>query len=338
MLDWLTLKVDICELNDYARERLQRSQSRIFCLDSDGSLVWERTGRKTVRSDSHQITMEMDSHFTIYGSPARVGLERVDNVFGSGDPVECAGRMIRFVEQCHGVQLPDYTKWKCTRMDVTHNYHLGELSNVLTALEMLRNVEGGRYQLQTSAETVYWSPRSTRRSGKAYAKGPHMQYLAKRGRAFLTPEEMHDVNGLLRLELSLKRHFFARTIGKPWFELSAAELEAEHEAYFAELVGKVEINEMSDMRQQCIEAAQRLGLTEGLGRAAYLSWNSIRSVGFATWKADTPKATFYRHKKIMQEAGLSYADFRARNVVPIRRRRIELDQPVRSWAELRQVA
>ncbi len=338
MLDWLTLKTDISNLSDFTRERLRASQSRILCIDPDGAVVWEKSGRKSVRSDSHQITMEMGGDLILYGSPARVGLDRVDNVFGSGDPIECATRMINFVSEVEGVDLPDFRLWDCTRMDVTHNYHLGDKANVLTALEMLRHVEGGRYQVQTSAETVYWSKKSTRRTGKAYCKGAHMEYMAKRGRAFLTSEEMAAVQGLLRLELTLKRHFFKRTIECKWWELSQRDLEMEHERYFGELVGKVEINEMTDMREACVQASENLGWTPGQGRAAYMSWNCIQAVGYMVWRSDTPKATFYRHRKILREAGLSFADFRARNVVPIRRRRIVLGQPVRSWAELRKVA
>jgi II/X family phage/plasmid replication protein len=338
MLDWLTLKTDITNLVPATLERLQQGQSRIFCVDSDGSVQWEKTGRDSVRSDSHQLTMELGSSLVLYGSPARIGSGRTDNVFGSGDPVDCASRMIGFLSEVRGVELPPLELWNCTRMDVTHNYDLGELANVRTALEMLRHVEGGRYQVRTSAETVYWSVRSTRRSGKAYSKGEHLAYLMKRGDIELTDAELSAAGRLLRLELSLKRHFFARAIRCPWWQLTEADLNQQHETYFGGLVGKVEISEMTDIREACIQASVRLGMTEGQGRACYLSWNTIRAVGFAAWRSDASKATFYRHKKILREAGLSYADFNARNVVPIRRRSIVLGQPVRSWSELLKAA
>lgn len=338
MLDWLTLKTDICNLNDDAREQLRASQSRILSINPDGVVEWEKLGRETVRSDSHQITVEVGGDLMIYGSPARVDTKRVDNVFGSGDPVECAKRMIGFVERVKGVQLPNYKMFKCTRMDVTHNYDMGSIENVIAALQLLRHCEGGRYQVQTSAETVYWSVRSTRRSGKAYSKGMHMEYLAKRGRSFLQAGEQIAVNRLLRLELQLKRHFFARAISKPWYELNEDDLNKEHSDYFGQFIGDVEVSEMTDMQKACIEAALRLGLTIGMGKAAYLSWNTIRAVGSAEWKANTAKATMYRHLKIMKAAGLCYADFRARNVFPIRKRRVVLDKPVASWADLMKVA
>ena len=339
MLDWLTLKIDVSKLDSVTFERLKQSQSVICCINPDGVIEWERKARDSVRSDSHKIQLEMGSDLMIYGSPARVGLKRLDNVFGSGDPIECATRMIEFVERIREVKLPDFREWKCTRMDVTQNYNMGDLVNVLTALEMLRHAEGGRYQVRTSAESVYWSQNSTFRKGKAYSKGAHMRYLAKRGRAFLDDFEIRACEKLLRLELTLARHFFSKTLkGRNWFDLSETELNEEHEKYFCELVGKVEVSEMTDMRKACIQAALRLGLSVGQGKAAYLSWNTIRAVGFAVWKSESARATFYRHKKILREAGLSYADFQARNIVPIRRRRVVLDQPVNSWAELLKAA
>jgi II/X family phage/plasmid replication protein len=338
MIDWLTLKTDISNLSPLTKERLERGQSRIVCVDPDGVVKWERSGRESVRSDSHQLTMELGGSLTIYGSPARVKTDRIDNVFGSGNPRECAERMISFLSENREVELPALENWTCTRIDVTHNYDMGSLHNVMEALAMLRHVEGGRYQVRTSAETVYWSPRSTRRSGKAYSKGAHMRYLEKNGRVFLAPDEMEAVQRLLRFELSLKRHYFKRTIRKPWYELTELEIDREHDTYFSELVGSVEVNEMTDIRQACIDAAIRIGSTSGAGRAAYLSWNTIRAVGYATWRGDSSKSTFYRHKRILREAGLSYADFNARNVVPIRRRSILIDQPVVSWADLLKAA
>jgi len=338
MLDWLTLNTDISNLTECTRQRLKGSQFRMFCVTPEGELMWEKTQRKSVRSDSHKLTMEYGSRLMIYGSPARVGLNRIDNVFGSDEPIDCAKRMIDFIGMMEDVELPDYKQWNCTKMDVTHNYHVGSKVNVLSALEMLRNVEGGRYQVRTTAETVYWSSRSIVRSGKAYSKGVHMEYLAKSGKAFLTEEELELCMGLLRLELSLKRNYFNRTINKKWYELTVNELKTEHSKYFGELVGSVEVNEMTDIKQACIAASLRLGMTKGYGRAAYLSWNTIRSVGYMAWRTDMPRSTSYRHRKILREAGLSYADFAARNVVPLRCTRIELGQPVSSWAELRKCA
>ena len=338
MIDWLTLSVDLEHLEQATIDKLSRKHSLVMCIDPDGNIEWQRPQRRSVRSDSHQISVEICGSLRIYGSPARVGLKTVDNVFGSSDPRECAQRMIDFVKRVEQVQLPDYQEWKCTRMDVTENYDLGSLVNVKEALELLRHAEGGRYQVRATAESVYWSVRSTVKSGKAYSKGAHMTYMQRRGKAHLDDEQMNLVQRLLRLELGLRRHYFARQLRKPWYELTESELTMVHNDYFGQLIGNVEISERSDMRRACVEAAQRLGMSEGIGKAAFLSWTVIQSQGYQAWRDYCPRSTFYRHKKILREAGLSYADFAARNVIPLRMRKLEIATPVRSWGELRKAA
>jgi len=308
-------------------------------IDPDGAVSWERPARVSVRSDSHQITVEFGSDLVVYGSPAPLVTGRMDNVFGSDDVLVCAGSMLCFVSASLGVSLPSPLAWSCTRIDVTENYHLGALGNVKQALELLRHAEGGRYQVRTAAESVYWSERSTYRSGKAYAKGPHMEYLKKRRReSLLNSVEMAQVSGLLRLELSLRRHFFSRLLKGQWFDLKASDLRREHAAYFGKLIGTVEVTETMNVRLKLIEAAISLGMSAGCGASAFASWNWIRTSGFADWRDGMSRASFYRHKKILQAAGLSYTDFAARNVVVLRRRLLVLEAPVRNWSELRAAA
>jgi len=338
MIDWITLKLANDKIPDKARSALASDQSFIMQIAPDGSITWMRPCRESVRSDSHQITVELIGDLMIYGSPARVGLQRVDNVFGSGDPVECANRMIQFVCMVKDIQLPDCTEWTCSRMDITHNYDLGDLVNVKTALEMLRHVEGGRYQVKTKAESVYWSERSTFRSGKAYSKGMHMAYLAQRGRAFLDAQELILCQALLRLEMKLARHFWKRQAKKAWYLYTENELDLEHDRYFGKLVGDVEVTENMDMQDRMIKAALELGFKEGQGKQAAMSWAVIRSEGYQYWRDHCASRTYYRHQKIMRQAGLSFGDFAARNVIPIRRRRIVLSNPVRCWADLRKAA
>jgi II/X family phage/plasmid replication protein len=337
MIDWITLSIDASELSPETLQRFRDQTGRLLKLDANGEITWEKPDRRNIRSDSHQVTVELGSFLRIMGSPARITSRDGTNVFGSGCPRFCAQAMLDFVSDLEGIRLPDLESWGCSRIDVTLNYDLGNLTNVKTALEMLRHSEGGRYQVRTTAETVYWSPRSTVRSGKAYAKGPHLEYLA-RTQQDIEHELIAKAQQLLRLELALRRHYLTRQITKPWYELTQAELEAAHNFYFSGLIGKMEISERSDVLKMCKSAALRLGLTEGIGKAAFMSWTFIRSEGYQAWRESAPKSTFYRHKKVLLEAGLSYTDFAARNVVPLRIHRLHLAEPVQDWRDLKQAA
>lgn len=339
MIDWMTIKIDAMDLPQEAFDHFRKSHFTLVLVDPQGNCVWEKPARDSVRSDSHQLTVEFGSELTIYGSPARLMTGDNDNVFGSDNPVDCAGAMIRHVARTCKVQLPGVYRWKCTRIDVTENYDMGSDTNVKQALELLRHAEGGRYQVKTTAETVYWSTASTYRSGKAYSKGPHLQYLIKRGKLEgISDEKLQAASRLLRLELSLRRHWFQRISRKPWHSLTPSDLAHEHEAYFSKLIGDCEVTETMDMQKKFAHAAVDLGLTPGQGRAAYASWKWIEASGYNDWRDGMPRTTFYRHKKIMMAAGLSLGDFAARTVVPIRRRRLVIDRPVKSWSELLRVA
>ena len=336
MIDWLTLKIDAMDLPEATVWKLRERQGRVIKLGPAGDIEWETVARESIRSDSHQVTCAMGGELSICGSPARVMAQ--DNVFGSGDPVVCARAMLAFVARTCEVELPDVTAWRCTRMDVTQNFDMGALSHVREALMCLRHAEGGRYQLRTAAESVYWSVRSQLRSGKAYAKGPHLEYLARKGTVDIDPVSMSAASRLLRLELSLKSQWWRERSNKKWHQYSEVELEREHADYFGPLIGSVEVMDMNGVEQQVLKAAKDLGRSEGQGNAAYLYWLTIQQLGFETTRARTSKTTHHRHVKVLMHAGLSFSDFQARRVVVLRRRPLVLAQPVRSWSELRRVA
>ena len=347
MIDWLTLKIHVCHVPQVV-ERCRERAGTIMHLMPDGEIKWMRAARESIRSDSHQMVIECGTHFMLHGSPAMVGGE--NNVFGSCDIVECAQRMIRFAAKTLGVILPiDLTLWACTRVDVTHNYALRNAQEVAQALSVLRQSEGGRFQVCTKMETVYWGAGSALRRMKAYAKGPHLLRQFKRNEANAGFDEIEMAQRLLRLELSLMAQFWREKSSKPWYEYSEQDLDTLHNDYFSQVIGDVEITEMDDLRKSFQDAAKRLrdsAKSESSAKAysdkaadrAYMIWALIKSVGLRQAEDATPHATWYRSKNIMLEAGLSLADLHAGTVLPFRRRSIVLGAPVRSWDELRSVA
>lgn len=337
MIDWLTLRLPADLVPTAVTDDLYSVLDRLVMVDgSSGELLWDRPCRHTVRSDSHQVTIECVGDLLIYGSPARVG--QGNNVFGSDDIRECASRMLGFVADHLGVTLPDLENWRCTRCDVTFNYFLASAAEVRQALQYLSLSEGGRYQISTRDETIYWSIRSAFRSGKAYGKGSHLRYQVQRGKAVATADELLLADRLIRLELALRRHFFSRTLDRPWYQLSPADLATEHENYFSKLIGKIEVAEMNGVEHSIQSAAEVIGLTQGAATAAYSWWLLCKEQGHAAAKERTSKATYYRHMKLLRAAGIGYADLKSGRVIPLRRRAIVLDQPVHSWRELRAAA
>lgn len=302
-------------------------------IDPDGNVTWEKLARESVRSDSHQVVVEPGYSLVIMGSPARVVHKH--NVWGDGCPQQCFRDMVWFVNKALGLNLSLLCEqWDCRRIDITHNYDLGGVAEVKQALLYLRHSEGGHRKVNADTQTIYWNMRSKLRQGKAYAKGDHLRYQDRKKLAEVEPWEINLADNLLRLELSLKSQYWRERAEKKWHEYTEDLLDDLHEIYFKGLIGTMEVVEMDSLRQRIIEAAP----TEGQGLAAYATWALIKTVGREETKASMPGRSFRRHLKILKIAGLTDADFQAQNIVPFRRRVIELGQPVRSWADMRRSA
>jgi II/X family phage/plasmid replication protein len=315
--------------------------------NATGEVVWESQAWDSIRSDSHSLSFRVGSDAVwMQGSPARV-IGDGCAVFGSGassalDLVGCVDRMRQFLigvlarELGVVVDLPGARYWLISRVDVTGNLLLPDLAAVRSALTVLRGCEGGRYRVsQQAGDSVYWSHRSRRKSGKAYAKGPHLEYLQRRrayeGRRY-NATELALASRLLRLELKLGAQFWREQVGKHWSLVTPAELREQWEEYFGRMIGGAEVTEASIK-----ERVHALAKTDGQARSALGTWALIQGHGWEAARELVSRPTWYRHLKLLREAGLSDADLSAGQVVFLRRRVIEYRE-VASWPELRAAA
>jgi II/X family phage/plasmid replication protein len=243
--------------------------------------------------------------------------------------------MIEYFTHAMDVRLTDDLRdWECSRVDVTRNYLLSSAAEVRQALACLSATQGGHYRVQSHSGTVYWNKSSQLRSGKAYHKGPHLEWQVRKGQASASPGDVELCARLLRLELALRGQFWRERSAKRWHEWTAGELEAMHGEYFGAMVGTMEVVEMNSV----LAGVERVAVSRGAASAAYNTWLAIRAEGLETVRARMNSRTFHRHKRLLFDAGLSWSDLQASNVVPLRRRSIELGAAVESWADLRRAA
>lgn len=338
LLDWVTAKLPLLWFDAAALARLQRLGDRLRRYNAQtGEVVYELQAWDSIRSDSHQLAYRVSSDsLQMQGSPARV-IGDGDAVFGAGpsralDLVGCVERMRETLAMAIGVVLPPGERWKVTRVDITANLLLPNLADVRAALAVLRNCEGGRYRVsQQAGDTAYWSHRSRLRSGKAYAKGPHLRYQMKQpnhsGRRY-DDDELAAAERLLRLELSLRAQWWRERAGKPWTQITASELREQWGKFFERMMGETEVTEMT-IEQRVYASAE----TEGQAKAAIGCWALIKAYGWEKARAMTTRSKWYKDLKVLRAAGLSDADLSAGNVVPFRRPLIQCQQ-VESWDEL----
>lgn len=351
LIDWCTFTLTVPSDVPYPHQELFMLSDRIMRVSPrTGEVVWETPAWDTIRSDSHQVVIRMTARgLTMQGSPARC-IGDADAVFGSGaardlDLVGCWAAMLNVATSALPDKLANFLRWtpaqwwRLSRVDVTGNFVLPSLEDVRSALSVLRDVEGGRYRVsQQAGDTVYWSHRSRRRSGKAYAKGPHLRYLMNRkdydGRRYNVSEVML-ADRLLRLELRLGSNWFSDYYanGKWWVDLKADDLRQEFHDFFGRMLGSVEVKTFGDLYDHLLVVTG----SENMARAVMGTWSLIESLGWETARGLVSRATWYRHLKILRQAGLGDADISRGRIVAVRRRVLELAD-CDSWEQLRRLA
>lgn len=73
------------------------------------------------------------------------------------------------------------------------------------------------------------------------------------------------------------------------------------------------------------------------GRAAFITWLTIRESDLDAVKRKMAASTFSRHLKILRAAGITDEDLHGAAIKPFRRRVI-VAEPVESWEDLRRLA
>lgn len=340
MIDWLTLILDASFLSEDARSFVLENADRVQRISAKtGEIRWETVVRESIRSDSHQVTVQFGSTLTIQGSPARI--KNCNNVFGSLDIQQCALDMIEFVARHWSIIIPRNLKlWRCSKIDVTQNYDLGSLDQVKQAIDSFKPLKVGRQRTSTEDTTVMWGKGSGLHMGKIYAKGPHSRKMANEKNAVFTEEELLKADRLLRVEYSIRRQLIRRIYEqsqKHWYEFTPEFLLFMHRTYFDKFISTVEVVDMDnvlDLLLANVGNGDGQIPTEGQARAAYHCYMTCRNVGFHNAKKSS-SSSWYRHLKNLSTVGIGPSDLQPLNVVPLRRRQVVLDQPVSSWDDIK---
>lgn len=332
MLDWLTLRIDISKLPESVIYKLRSLASRLFKINPEGAIEWESYCWESVRSDTHQVCVRIGSDLWIQGSPARVG--QLNNMFGSLDIRYCAHKMIHFAQTYLELDaLPEIEHWVCSRIDITRNYEMASAAEARQVLAVLKQTPDARQKISYEPAGLYSGKGSSLQVGKVYLKGQDARRMQRAGKATYTEEELAKADKIVRAELALRRHRIRRLReeqGIHWHELSPDHLLNMHTEYFEEFFSEMEIADMSNI----LEKLMKIAPTEGRARAAYDCYTRIRLIGYEQAKVSYSKTAWYRHIGFLKAIGMSRADLNSINVVPLRKRAIEL-KPVRHWDDIR---
>jgi hypothetical protein len=359
LLDWVTARIEAAHMSRECFLLLRSLGDRIRRFNPrTGAVTWESAAWDSIRSDTHGVTFRVGSDaLWIQGSPARIEGNGC-NVFGgeisqSLDIEWCANAMTDFLQPqllrlCFQHFRPGLSRafsmlpagaafvrfarmglprhFRVTRVDVTQNYKLESLAAVRVALQMLRGLEGGRYRVsQQAGDTVYFSHTSKMASGKVYAKGPHLQYLNKRKGGQYTAEEIAAAGPLLRFELKLGCEFFRHNE-----TVNPDLLRARFDSFFTRMLGADTVTTDDSILTALLALP---GVKPGAAKAAFASWSLLQSHGWQWVREYLPRNTYYRHRKLLLDAGIGDIDLSAGKVVSLRRSPLIMT-PVNNWHDI----
>ncbi|WP_310446132.1 phage/plasmid replication protein, II/X family [Thiobacillus sp.] len=349
LIDWLTMRLPISAQSHPALfARVAAYSGHIVACDSSGEIEWQKRSLdiEALRSDSPglywQLTGDGTSDVLVIGaSPA--SLEHGLNVWGSLDVKHCAEVLIRHASKCLQIALPGLDAWQCRRIDVTANYALPDAASVKHALAQLLVSAGARRRPSShnrGGDTVYWNPGSDLSKGKAYHKGPQVLHLWKKNKLDNLPENVDLLNQVIRLEHTRGAKWFRRLSenGHRWQDLTQERLIELHMEFFTPLVGVgIEVKNME--RVHIIQAIMLKNFcSENQARAAFSTYRNIRQDGYEVTKDSMSDRTFFRHQKMLRNAGISDQHLRDAIVIPFPRVRFVLAKPVANWDEIRRAA
>jgi uncharacterized protein YggL (DUF469 family) len=131
---------------------------------------------------------------------------------------------------------------------------------------------------------------------------------------------------------------------KSWYKYTPDDIITMFDNYFETRFGRgVAVEKIDNLLDSFIDSAIELGYSKSTGRSAFQTFNNIKTFGkFNVYSKNNSssllaKSTYYKHKKIALNAGLTFADFETGAILPLQRSTINL-QAVNSWSELYSLA
>jgi II/X family phage/plasmid replication protein len=235
------------------------------------------------------------------------------NVYGGPLPfVLTACWFIDHVAALLGVSLPDAEDWEVQRVDWAEAYELPSFAaceEYVYALNQARFPRRKPYKY--ASEAIMFIGSTT--AFKVYHKGPEFwQHDRKRLRKHLTESQLLELqeraNCILRLETSIKaKKLTADFKGKPKVvQVTQAYLERVHDKETARLLREA-TNDVEIVRTYR-EVSRRLH-EKHQGRLANIlfgTWTQLAAVGEEEVKQGMNAATWYRQRKQLTDAGVSW--------------------------------
>lgn len=267
---------------------------------------------------------------------------------GPADVKRAIAYLVKFLEEVMYVKLPDYQDWEVKRIDVAKIYHFKDKNICKKIVGNLRNSYYTRRKPRIYDTSVMFSGSTT--SVKIYWKGPEFEkHDYKRVKKYILREIDRSWNqdncDLLQNKLAMIQKQFDKVLEKAYriiryeCEIKTRKLkeafktdkvlvkilddELLHDIANNELYKliKEENNNMEVVRRSDLVLERLHQVYEtSKANALYATWTKLVQFGEVQAKETISRATFYRHKKLLVEAGISWicsvVNLKAFSIVP----------------------
>ncbi len=266
---------------------------------------------------------------------------------GPNDIKKSIAYLVTFLEKVMQVELPKYEDWEVKRVDVAKIYYLHDKNICKKIMQNLRNCYYTRRKPHIYDTTVFFPGSTT--SIKIYWKGPEYEkHDYKRLKKYILREVDKTWNkddcDLIQHKLAIQFKHFDNVLEKAYkiiryeCEIKIRKLKEvfEHERVLVKYLrddilhsiaehellkimkedDKMEIVRRSDL------VLERLHQVYGMNQAnaLYSTWTKLVQFGEQRTKETLSRATFYRHKKQLIDAGVSWvctlANLKHLSIVP----------------------
>lgn len=273
-----------------------RIETEEWCEDGNGSKVCK---------------VPCDPYLLIEGSVHKALLGH--NVYGGpNDPVAACRWFISDLSRRLEIELPNPDEWIARRIDWSEVYDMGSFEAVQEYLHALNTATFPRRSVIRYADECVFAPGKVT-TIKAYHKGPefwkHDRMRLKNRLDCDTLNELQEqANRLLRVEVSVKARKLDEEYGGKGrvVDLTRDFLEEVHDREASRLIREGQA-EMKTVRTNS-EVVDRLHAVyeARLARTLYATWVMFAGLGESEVKKRMSRPTFYRQRKQLEEAGVSW--------------------------------
>lgn len=258
----------------------------------------------------HQETVPSPPYLLLEGSVHKAMLGH--NVHGGPEAFAAScGFFVGLASELVGVELPGASEWLVRRVDWSEVYRLGYEG----AEAFIRNMHGADYarrSVQKYATGIMWPGSNS--TLKMYMKGPEFtRHDSRRLSSFMDPDHVEELqreaNELVRVECEVKarmlRWWNADELPRV-HEVSEDRIKGQHVTEVKRVLheGGEQVKKVRNHREVSARLHDEYG--DRLGNVLYGTWSRLVLGGEAEARKALTKPTFYRHKKLIKDAGCNW--------------------------------